>query len=53
MNGKSVWVKECEICDEIDMLKAEVKKAGRKFEYATPTNMRRGRNLNPEDLQRA
>lgn len=41
---KSLWVKESELCAEIDKLKAEVEKAEKSLDHATPGDVRRGLN---------
>ncbi|KAJ4724659.1 Structural maintenance of chromosomes protein [Melia azedarach] len=41
---KSLWVKENELCAEIDKLKAEVEKAEKSLDHATPGDVRRGLN---------
>ncbi|KAJ0021665.1 hypothetical protein Pint_31711 [Pistacia integerrima] len=41
---KSLWVKESELCTEIDKLKAEVEKAEKSLDHATPGDVRRGLN---------
>ncbi|KAK3205528.1 hypothetical protein Dsin_019574 [Dipteronia sinensis] len=41
---KSLWGKESELCVEIDKLKAEVEKAEKSLDHATPGDVRRGLN---------